>query len=72
MSSLRALSGRTRQTGEIVVTRCIVRKRMMDGMPMEPLFRLLTTENFTGTVTLGVYRGGVRTISVEDRQEIDG
>ena len=45
---------------------------MMDGMPMEPLFRLLTTENFTGTVTLGVYRGGVRTISVEDRQEIDG
>jgi hypothetical protein len=72
MSTLRALNGRTKETGEIVMTRCVVRKRTMNGTPVEALFVFLLRENFTGTVTLGMSQGHVRTIAVEDRQEING
>lgn len=72
MSALRALSGRTQTTGEIIVTRSVVRKRTMNGTPMEALCDLLLRESFTGTVRLGLSQGRVRTISVEDHQEIDG
>lgn len=72
MSALRALQGRTKQTGEIIMTRCVVRKRTMNGTPMDALFVLLLRENFTGTLTLGMSQGRVRTIAAEDRQDIDG
>ncbi len=72
MSALRALNGRTEETGEIVMTRCVVRKRTMNGTPIDSLFIFLLRENFTGTVTLGMSSGHVRTIAVEDRQDIEG
>lgn len=71
-SPIRALSGRTQVTGEIVMTRCVVRKQVMNGTSMDALTTYLLRENFTGTVTLGVSHGRVRTIAAEDRQEIDG
>ncbi len=71
MSALRALNGRTKITGEIVVTRCMVRRRVMDGTPLAALEAFLRDDNFTGVVALGVSRGSIRTIAVEDRQEID-
>lgn len=54
------------------MTRCVVRKRTMNGTPMDALFVLLLRENFTGTLTLGMSQGRVRTIAAEDRQDIDG
>lgn len=72
MSALRALSGRTQVTGEIVMTRCVVRRRVMDGTPLEALEAFLRADNFTGSVVLGVSRGSIRTIAVEDRQDIEG
>lgn len=71
-SAIRALNGRTQATGEFVTTRCVLRKRTMNGTPMDTLFVYLLRENFTGTVTLGMSQGRVRTIAAEDRQEIEG
>ena len=70
-SALRALSGRTPATGEVIVTRCMVRKHTLDGTPLAVLSEWLRRENFTGNVTLGVSKGSIRTISAEDRQAIE-
>ncbi len=67
MSNLRAVNGRMQ---EIVVTHCVVRKQTMDGTPLDALVAYLLRENFTGTVTLGVSHGRIRTISAEDRQDV--
>lgn len=72
MSTLRALNGRTQIIGEVVVTRCVVRRQTMRDVALEAISAWLKRESFTGTVTLGVAQGHIRTMSAEDRQDIPG
>jgi hypothetical protein len=74
MSTLRALNGATPQTGEFIVTRAVVRVRTANGSGrgIVHLVEHLRDESFSGTVTLIMQRGTLRTIRLEDRAEIDG
>ncbi len=71
-TALRALNGRTQATGEVVMTRCVVRKQVMRNVALDVISEWLQRESFTGTVTLGVSQGHIRTMSAEDRQDIEG
>jgi hypothetical protein len=73
MSTLRALSGATPETGEFIVTRAVVRVRTANGAGrgIVSLVDHLRNESFSGTVTLVMQRGTLRTIRLEDRAEIE-
>ena len=44
----------------------------MRDVALEAISAWLKRESFTGTVTLGVAQGHIRTMSAEDRQDIPG
>lgn len=74
MSALRSLTGVTPITGEFVVTRCMVRvqKSNASNDSYTRLVAILQRSRFTGTVTIGMTEGNVRTLSAEDRAPLDG
>lgn len=72
MSSLRARTGVTAITGEFTTSRAVVRKRTANASnaSVERLILILNREQFTGTVTIGMSDGHVRTIKAEDSADI--
>lgn len=69
---MKAPIGLTIVTGEFIEAKTLVRCRTASGS-VESLSRLmviLKREKFTGTVTVGMCSGGVRTIKAEDRQTL--
>lgn len=72
MSSLRALSGATPITGEFTESRAVVRKRTANASneSLGSLISILKRENFSGTITVGMTQGNIRTLSAEDRQSM--
>lgn len=72
MSALRARTGVTAITGEFTESRAVVRKRTANASnaSVGNLILILNRELFTGTVTIGMSQGHVRTIAAEDSADI--